>query len=83
MTDDGIGFDAADDEERAGHYGLIGLRERVRQAGGTLEIKAARPGKGASLTVRIPIPRIYASPAPNASKKSPGPAAQFPHRGFD
>jgi NarL family two-component system sensor histidine kinase YdfH len=55
VADDGIGFDAAD-AERAGHYGLIGLRERVRQAGGAVDIHSG-PGKGASLTVRIPIPR--------------------------
>jgi NarL family two-component system sensor histidine kinase YdfH len=55
VTDDGIGFDAADTEP-AGHYGLIGLRERVRLAGGTVEINSG-PGKGSSLTVRIPIPR--------------------------
>ncbi len=54
ITDDGIGFNAAD-EERAGHYGLIGLRERVRQAGGALDIQSEQ-AKGTILKVRIPIP---------------------------
>jgi NarL family two-component system sensor histidine kinase YdfH len=56
VKDDGIGFNAAGEEERAGHYGLIGLRERVRQAGGTLEIQSAE-GKGTSIKITIPAPR--------------------------
>jgi NarL family two-component system sensor histidine kinase YdfH len=53
VADDGIGFEAGNGEERAGHYGLIGLRERVRQAGGKLEIQSAK-GKGTSLKAVIP-----------------------------
>jgi NarL family two-component system sensor histidine kinase YdfH len=38
-----------------GHYGLIGLRERARLAGASLEIES-RPAKGTTLRVRIPSP---------------------------
>jgi len=55
IGDDGIGFDPARDMERMGHYGLTGLRERARQAGGTLEIISST-GKGSTLKARIPLP---------------------------
>jgi len=56
VTDDGIGFNAAGNEMRSGHYGLIGLRERVQQAGGTLEIQS-QEGKGTTLSMKISIPQ--------------------------
>ena len=37
-------------------FGLLGMRERARLLGGTLEITGA-PGKGTALTVRIPAPQ--------------------------
>lgn len=52
VRDDGIGFDPASALARAGHYGLIGMRERARLAGGTLDIASA-PGDGARLTLRL------------------------------
>jgi NarL family two-component system sensor histidine kinase YdfH len=55
VADDGMGFSAAE-AERTGHYGLIGLRERARQAGGVLEIQSGE-GKGTILRMRIPLPR--------------------------
>jgi NarL family two-component system sensor histidine kinase YdfH len=52
VRDDGVGFDPA--QIGAGHYGLIGLRERVRLIGGTLNIKSA-PGQGTTLRVQLPL----------------------------
>jgi NarL family two-component system sensor histidine kinase YdfH len=52
VRDDGAGFDLA--QIGAGHYGLIGLRERVRLIGGTLHIESA-PGQGTTLKVQLPI----------------------------
>jgi NarL family two-component system sensor histidine kinase YdfH len=52
VRDDGVGFDPA--QIGAGHYGLIGLRERVRLIGGTLNIESA-PGQGTTLKVQLPI----------------------------
>ncbi|NTU63315.1 MAG: sensor histidine kinase [Chloroflexi bacterium] len=51
VRDDGVGFDPA--QIGAGHYGLIGLRERVRMIGGTLNIESA-PGQGTTLKVILP-----------------------------
>jgi two-component system, NarL family, sensor histidine kinase YdfH len=52
VRDDGVGFDPA--QISAGHYGLIGLRERVRLIGGTLNIESA-PGQGTTLKVQLPL----------------------------
>jgi NarL family two-component system sensor histidine kinase YdfH len=54
ISDDGKGFDPALDPQRAGHYGLTGLRERAAQAGGVLEMESAE-GKGSTLRMRIPL----------------------------
>jgi len=54
LRDDGRGFDPLSAVGASGHYGLLGLRERCRLAGGTLEI-ASRPGEGSQLMVRLPL----------------------------
>lgn len=58
VEDDGVGFEAeqafgADDKG----LGLIGMRERAALVGGTLEIESSM-GNGATVVVRIPVPRI-------------------------
>ena len=55
VRDDGVGFDPT--QIGAGHYGLIGLRERARLIGGTLNIESA-PGQGTTLKVRLPISQM-------------------------
>lgn len=57
VRDDGVGFDAARQASGAGHYGLVGMRERARLAGGTLAIASA-PGHGT--TVRLSLPATAA-----------------------
>jgi two-component system, NarL family, sensor histidine kinase YdfH len=52
VRDDGMGFDPT--QIGTGHYGLIGLRERVRLIGGTLDIESAS-GQGTTLKVQLPI----------------------------
>jgi signal transduction histidine kinase len=59
IEDDGRGFEPAavsvsDDTARG--LGLLGMRERVELVGGRLTIDAA-PGRGAHITVRVPIPK--------------------------
>jgi signal transduction histidine kinase len=52
IEDDGIGFDA-NAEKTSRSYGLLGIRERVRNLGGTLEIT---PGPEKGTIVRVVIP---------------------------
>ncbi|MDX1999443.1 MAG: GAF domain-containing protein [Thermoanaerobaculia bacterium] len=52
VEDDGIGFDA-DRVKPAGHFGLLGLRERAEALGGTLTIESA-PGAGTTVVVEVP-----------------------------
>jgi two-component system NarL family sensor kinase len=52
ITDDGCGFDPL--QIPAGHYGLIGLNERVKLLGGQVLINS-QPDQGTSLEIRIPL----------------------------
>ncbi len=54
VRDDGVGFDPAVAFDQPGHYGLLGMRERARLAGGALDIVSA-PGDGTCLTLRLPL----------------------------
>jgi len=55
ICDDGVGFDPQ--AVQAGHYGLLGMRERVRLAGGRLEVRS-ESGKGTCITLRFPLENI-------------------------
>jgi signal transduction histidine kinase len=52
VRDDGRGFDPA---AASNGYGLAGLRARAAEAGGTARVCSA-PGKGTTVTVRLPVP---------------------------
>jgi NarL family two-component system sensor histidine kinase YdfH len=52
ISDDGIGFDSQKVE--AGHYGLLGMRERVRLAGGSIDLRSD-PGNGTRIVIRMPL----------------------------
>ncbi|HLB50215.1 MAG TPA: sensor histidine kinase [Anaerolineales bacterium] len=54
VRDDGVGFDPVAAKQQSGHYGLLGMRERARLAGGALEIDSAR-GSGTTLKLRLPV----------------------------
>ena len=68
VQDDGIGFEKQTSRSRqrgdmvieeglvipAGHFGLIGIQERVTQLGGKLKVTSA-PGQGATLRVELPL----------------------------
>jgi two-component system, NarL family, sensor histidine kinase YdfH len=56
VRDDGVGFDPAVAAAQSGHYGLLGMRERARLAGGTLVVESA-PGKGTVLRLCVPFNR--------------------------
>lgn len=57
VTDDGRGFDlpaSLAELAEAGHFGLMGIQERVWAAGGTLSIDS-EPGQGTRISVTIPV----------------------------
>jgi len=54
VEDDGRGFDGGGpDGQPRGGFGLTGVRERVGQLGGTVEVASA-PGRGVTMTVKLP-----------------------------
>jgi len=57
VRDDGEGFDLGNEQGRPGRYGLIGLRERARLAGGSLDIRS-EPGGGTTLKLTLPLPSL-------------------------
>jgi signal transduction histidine kinase len=50
VTDDGKGFDPGG---TTGGYGLMGMRDRVSQVGGTVEV-ASVPGRGTEVSAEVP-----------------------------
>ncbi len=57
IEDDGAGFDI--DDIPKGHYGIIGLNERVKLLGGTLEVQSTE-GAGTYLEAIIPLEDYHA-----------------------
>jgi len=54
VRDDGCGFDQSPDSSRNGHFGMLGMQERVRLLRGSLTIDS-KPNRGTR--VRIVVPR--------------------------
>lgn len=52
IVDDGIGFNPA--AIPAGHYGLLGMKERANYLGGTLDITSIL-GEGSRFKIRVPV----------------------------
>jgi two-component system, NarL family, sensor histidine kinase YdfH len=52
IKDNGLGFDPA--QIPSGHYGILGIRERIRLIGGTFTLDSA-PQTGTILKVQIPV----------------------------
>lgn len=52
IRDDGVGFDPAQAQSN-GHYGLVGIQERVHLVGGHISIESA-PGEGTTIEATIP-----------------------------
>ena len=53
VTDDGRGFEVGALNDEGDHYGLVGMRERVADAGGDLTVHSA-PGQGTTLAAVVP-----------------------------
>ena len=63
IRDDGRGFvvpDRLDAFARTGHFGLVGIAERVELAGGELAVRST-PGHGTTLAARIPAGEVRES----------------------
>jgi two-component system, NarL family, sensor histidine kinase DevS len=71
VEDDGVGFDA----EAAGEtgLGLLGMRERLALASGTLTVESS-PGAGTTIVAEVPLHRVGAPGSPT----SPVPAQEAP-----
>lgn len=57
IADDGLGFESPSslaELAQAGHYGLLGMQERVREFQGEFELKAS-PGWGTHLRIWLPL----------------------------
>ncbi len=57
IRDDGAGFaipDRISELAEAGHYGLLGMRERTELAGGWLRIES-EPGRGTQIEIHLPM----------------------------
>jgi ligand-binding sensor domain-containing protein/signal transduction histidine kinase len=62
IQDNGCGLDATPARLTAeGHFGILGMRERIEQIGGSLEI-VSNPGSGTTITAHLPLGRIPAGP---------------------
>jgi signal transduction histidine kinase len=56
VADDGVGFEVDRAVAQPNSFGLKGMRERVAQVGGRLEVRSS-PGHGSTIAMRLPIPR--------------------------
>jgi signal transduction histidine kinase len=59
VHDDGVGFDPAASAPREDCFGLDGMAERARSAGGSLTVVSA-PGQGTTVTTRLPFTEAVA-----------------------
>ena len=75
VTDDGVGFDAADAGRgfsRTGGFGLFNLRERLAHLGGRLAVESSR-GTGTRVLVALPVcPRDGQKEGEDDDQDSPG-----------
>ena len=62
IEDDGVGFDPAEVDQPGARrgLGLLGMRERVAQLGGTFSVHSVI-GKGTHILVRLPAPALKES----------------------
>ena len=69
IRDDGSGFDP----KRTRGMGLLGMEERVKRLGGTIEIDS-RPGAGTAIRVELPWLARARKAAPDNDEENPNPA---------
>ena len=54
IRDNGVGFEQQTLSASRGHYGLLGMHERARLAGGKVEVNSA-PGDGTQVDLKLPL----------------------------
>jgi len=55
IRDDGAGFTPGEEAgAKQGHFGLVGMRERIERLDGTLRIESA-PGRGTTVRIEVPL----------------------------
>ena len=75
VTDDGAGFDPLlAPGQSSGHFGLQGMRERMKRIGGTLQI-GSRTGAGTCIEASVPA-RAFAAGPPEPQKVAVRPMAE-------
>jgi signal transduction histidine kinase len=73
VADDGTGFDLSVARSAAqGHFGLIGMQERAKRLGGTLEV-ASVADQGTTVTLELPLDAV---PEEHLSETPTSPATQ-------
>ncbi len=80
VEDDGVGFQPSTEPGRPGGLGLIGIRERAWQLGGTVRLESA-PGTGTRLTVELPVHDATPTPPgiPGSEPAGPLTVPALPH----
>jgi len=53
VEDNGSGFESAAEGSAEGHFGLVGIEERIRRLGGTVRVKSV-VAKGTNVSIRVP-----------------------------
>ena len=67
IKDDGCGFASKWlSQEMAGHFGLLGMKERAEKIGGSFSV-VSQPGLGTQVKVKAPVPRNNDDIAPSGS----------------
>jgi signal transduction histidine kinase len=72
VEDDGVGFDpeaVSQRVQRGEHLGLLGMTERVRSAGGTIDLDSG-PGAGSRIEVRVPFAKPASAADPHYGQRS-------------
>lgn len=65
VSDNGTGFPAGEIPGVAdGHFGLAGIRERVKDMNGTIEIARPPRGRGTRIAIALPHPHNEQGEAP-------------------
>ncbi|MBI5769304.1 MAG: sensor histidine kinase [Verrucomicrobia bacterium] len=70
ISDDGVGFDPDGTLNQQGHFGLRGMRGRVKKFAGELTIRS-KPGEGTVIHVRVPLSSPPSEPPPHAEGHHP------------